>query len=620
MSKKTILVCCGTGCLASGAKGVADALDEAILVYGADVDVKDCSKRTGCNGFCEKGPIVKIEPDGIAYYKVKPKDAKAIVKSIGAEPINRLLYKDSDGSRILKQDDNPFYSTQQRFALRNIGSIDPLSIEDYLECDGYRALEKALHMEPGAIIEEVLASGLRGRGGAGFSTGVKWSTAASYDIYPKYVVCNGDEGDPGAFMDRSILEGDPHAVLEGLAICALAIGAERGFLYIRDEYGLALNNITAAIQAATSHGFLGDDLFGSGKSLKLEVVRGGGAFVCGESTALMKSIEGRVGEPRAKYIRSVKRGLWDKPTVLNNVETFANIPLIILHGAKAFAATGTEGSSGGKVFSLVGKIQRTGLVEVPMGITLRELVYGIGGGVKDKRPLKAVQIGGPSGGCLPEDLLDTPVDSDTLTERGAMMGSGGLIVMDDHDCMVEVARYYTAFLSEESCGKCTPCREGLRHTLKILTDITEGHGQQGDIELLEKLGETIKDCSLCALGGTAPNPVLSTIRYFRDEYEAHIHKHRCPAGVCAALTSFSIDKKACTDCGACKKACPVDAITGGKKQSYKIDAQLCNACGSCRIACRYDAILTSKRKGSIDGLGSTATEAACRERQEGVVS
>jgi len=396
-------------------------------------------------------------------------------------------------------------------------------------------------------------------------------------------------------MDRSILEGDPHAVLEGLAICALAIGAEQGFLYIRDEYGLALLNVNAAIQQAEAKGFLGNNICGTDRCLKLEVVRGGGAFVCGESTALMKSIEGHLGEPRAKYIRSVKSGLWGKPTVLNNVETFANIPSIIREGGAAFAKTGTEGSSGGKVFSLVGKVQRTGLVEVPMGITLRELIYDIGGGVKDDRPFKAVQIGGPSGGCLPQESLDVPVDFDTLVEHGAMMGSGGLIVMDDHDCMVEVARYYTAFLSEESCGKCTPCREGLRHTLKILTDITEGHGQLDDIDFLENLGGTIRDCSLCALGGTAPNPVLSTIRYFRDEYEAHILEQRCPAGVCSALTVFSIDEDLCIRCGACKKACPTNAITGSKDEPYVIDAKACIACGSCRSACKSDSVLTEKR-------------------------
>jgi len=596
MSKRTLLVCCGTGCLATGAAAVADALDELIAERDLDVSVERNAKRTGCNGFCENGPIVRIEPDDIAYYKVKSKDAKAIVESIGDEPVTRLLYKDEKGQRVLKLEDNPFYSAQKRFALHNIGQIDPLEIDDYLAVGGYSALEKALAMEPQEIIDEVISSGLRGRGGAGFPTGIKWNTAKSYDNFPKYVVCNGDEGDPGAFMDRSLLEGDPHGIIEGLIICALAIGAEKGFFYIRDEYGLARTNVQAALDAAEARGFLGDNILGTEHSLRLEIVRGGGAFVCGESTALMQSIEGRIGEPRAKYIRSVKRGLWDQPTVLNNVETLANIPSIILRGGEAFAASGTESSSGGKVFSLVGKVSRTGLVEVPMGVSLRQLVYDIGGGVKEGRPFKAVQIGGPSGGCLPAEKLDVPVDFDTLTSEGAMMGSGGLIVMDDRDCMVEVARYYTGFLAEESCGKCTPCREGLRHTLKVLTDITEGRGQEHDLDLLENLGETIKDCSLCALGGSAPNPVLSTIRYFREEYEAHILEGCCPAGVCSALTSFSIDTVLCTSCGACKKACSINAIAGSKDEPYVIDQALCISCGSCRLACKFDAVLTSKQE------------------------
>ncbi|MCL2529759.1 MAG: 4Fe-4S binding protein [Coriobacteriia bacterium] len=595
MSERTILVCCGTGCLATGAASVADALDEFLAKTGRDVLVERNAKRTGCNGFCENGPIVRIEPDDIAYYKVKSKDAKAIVESIGAEPVTRLLYKTDQGERVLRMDDNPFYTTQKRFALHNIGWIDPLEIDDYLAVGGYSALEKALGMEPQEIIDEVITSGLRGRGGAGFSTGIKWNTAKSYDNFPKYVVCNGDEGDPGAFMDRSLLEGDPHGIIEGLIICALAIGAKKGFFYIRDEYSLALANVQAALDAAEARGFLGDSILGTEHSLYLEIVRGGGAFVCGESTALMQSIEGKIGEPRAKYIRSVKRGLWDQPTVLNNVETLANIPAIILRGGEAFAATGTKDSSGGKVFSLVGKVDRTGLVEVPMGVSLRQLVYDIGGGVKGGRPFKAVQIGGPSGGCLPAEKLDVPVDFDTLTSEGAMMGSGGLIVMDNRDCMVEVARYYTGFLAEESCGKCTPCREGLRHTLKVLTDITEGRGQEQDLDLLENLGKTIKDCSLCALGGSAPNPVLSTIRYFREEYEAHIREGCCPAGVCSALTAFSIDLELCSSCGACNKACSVNAISGSKDEPYVIDQALCISCGSCRLACKFDAVLTERR-------------------------
>ncbi|MDR3307557.1 MAG: SLBB domain-containing protein [Coriobacteriales bacterium] len=593
--ERTLLVCCGTGCLATNAAAVADELCAHIAAAGLNIAVKTNVKRTGCNGFCDNGPIVKVMPDDISYYRVRPQNAPQILASLGGEPVTRLLYKDGEGNPVLSQGDNPFYAPQLRIALRNIGIIDPTSLDDYLLHGGYEALRKALAMEPDAIIDEVEASGLRGRGGAGFPTGRKWRTAAGYHVTPTYVVCNGDEGDPGAFMDRSLLEGDPHCILEGLAIAAVAVGAEQGFLYIRDEYGLAVQNITAAIKTAEQEGILGATMMGSNRKLHLEVVRGGGAFVCGESTALMASIEGRVGEPRAKYIRSVQRGLWDCPTVLNNVETYANIPWIITHGGAAFAAVGTEKSSGGKVFSLVGKVKRTGLVEVPMGATLRHLIFDIGGGIKDDRPFKAVQTGGPSGGCIPEELLDLPVDFDTLTAQGAMMGSGGMIVMDDHDCMVEVARYYVNFLAEESCGKCTPCREGLRHILRILTNITEGRGQEGDLELLQSIGEMMQGSALCALGTSAPNPVLTTLRFFRDEYEAHIVDKTCTAGVCPALTAFSIDAEACKRCGVCKKACPVGIIDGSKDEPYAIAPTGCIACGSCREACRFDAVMTRKR-------------------------
>ena len=619
--RRSLLVCCGTGCLATKAADVADALQAALDASGrSDISLEIGIKRTGCNGFCENGPIVKIEPDDISYYKVKPQHAASIVASVGAEPFAALLYKNDAGERVTRQGDNPFYAPQLRIALERIGRIDPFEIDDYLELGGYNALRKALTMSAEDIIAEVTASGLRGRGGAGFPTGVKWKTAASYSNFPKYICCNGDEGDPGAFMDRSILEGDPHAVIEGLAIGAVAIGAERGFFYIRDEYGLALKNVRNAIKQAEERGFLGANLLGSGRSLDLEVVRGGGAFVCGESTALMASIEGRVGEPRAKYIRSVQRGLWEQPTVLNNVETLANIPYIILNGSAAFASVGTERSSGGKVFSLVGKVKRTGLVEVPMGASLRHLIFDIGGGIKGDRPFKAVQTGGPSGGCIPESLLDLPVDFDSLTEQGAMMGSGGMIIMDDHDCMVEVARYYVNFLSEESCGKCTPCREGLRHMLAILTDITEGKGQPGDIELLERLGRTLQESSLCALGQSAPNPVLSTIKYFRDEYQAHIVNGECPAGVCAALTTFVIDAEQCTSCNACKKACPSNAVSGDKQSPYKIDAATCIACGGCREACRFGAVRAVPVRGAA-GAGAAGTGAgAAGAGEPGTVS
>ena len=567
------------------------------LTQGTQVQVECHVKRTGCNGFCENGPLVTILPDEIAYYRVKVADVPEILERTiqKGELVERLLYKNDAGQRVRGQSDNPFYAPQMKIALRNIGKIEPANVDDYLASGGYEALKKALTMTPEQILDEMDASGLRGRGGAGFPTGRKWRTAAGYDVTPKYVACNGDEGDPGAFMDRSILEGDPHSVLEGMAICALAIGTEEGFLYIRDEYALAVQNVRAAIAAAEARGILGDDVLGSGKKLLLSVVRGGGAFVCGESTALMASIEGRVGEPRAKYIRSVQRGLWDRPTVLNNVETLANVPYIIAHGGAHYASVGTEGSKGTKVFALVGKVKRTGLVEVPMGATLRHLIYDIGGGVQGDRPFKAVQTGGPSGGCIPESMLDLPVDFDTLKQYGAMMGSGGMIVMDDRSCMVEVARYYVNFLCGESCGKCTPCREGLKQMLAILTDICEGRGTLEDLDLLEQLGETMQDCSLCALGKSAPNPVLTTLKYFREEYEAHIKEHRCPAGVCKALTAFAIDPAACKGCTACARACPAGAITGTAKQPHTIDRAKCIACGSCREACRFGAVRTKGR-------------------------
>ena len=594
---RTILVCCGTGCLANGSKGVADEFQRLIDQRGTDARVECYVKRTGCNGFCENGPIVKVMPDDIIYYKVREKDVAEILdKTVEkGETVDRLLYRDDQGRPVKHQHENPFYAPQHKTALRNIGAIDPTRVEDYIAAGGYEALKKALAMTPAEIIEQVKRSGLRGRGGAGFPTWRKWQTAAEQEATPKYVACNGDEGDPGAFMDRSVLEGDPHTVLEGLAICALAIGAEEGFLYIRDEYGLAVRNVTTAIADAERHGILGDDVLGSGRRLKLSVVRGGGAFVCGEETALIASIAGNCGEPRPRPPFPAVKGLFGQPTVLNNVETLANIPVILKDGGDAFAAVGTEGSKGTKVFALVGKVKRTGLVEIPMGATLRHLIYDIGGGIQNDRPFKAVQTGGPSGGCIPAHMLDLPVDFDTLKSHGAMMGSGGMIVMDDRSCMVEVARYYINFLAEESCGKCTPCREGLRKMLEILTDICEGRGQEGDIQLLEQLGHTLQDSCLCALGKTAPNPVLTTIQYFRDEYEAHIREHRCPAGVCVKLTAFRIDADRCRGCTACARACPTGAITGAVKQPHVIDNSKCISCGSCREACRFDAVETEGR-------------------------
>lgn len=601
--KKQILICCGTGCRANGSMKTAEALNTAVKKQNGHAEVIADIKTTGCNGFCENGPIVKIMPDNLVYYKVRPEDADEIVEKsvLMEEEIRRLMYKDDSGKPVRSQEENPFYAHQHKTALRDIGRIDPESIDDYLEAGGYEALKKAVSMSPEEIIDEVEKSGLRGRGGAGFPAGRKWRTARGYDNNPKYVACNGDEGDPGAFMDRSILEGDPHSVIEGLAIAAIAVGAEEGFFYIRDEYDLAVKHVRKAIQDAESRGMIGASVMGSGHALKLSVVRGGGAFVCGESTALMASIEGRVGEPRAKYIRSVQRGLWNQPTVLNNVETLANIPKILLEGGEKFAETGTTGSSGTKVFALVGKVKRTGLVEVPMGTTLRHLIYDIGGGILGNRPFKAVQTGGPSGGCIPESMLDLKVDFDSLASYGAMMGSGGMIVMDDRSCMVEVARYYTNFLCEESCGKCTPCREGLRRMLEILTDICEGRGREGDIGLLERLGHAMQDASLCSLGKTAANPVLTTIQYFREEYEAHIREKRCPAGVCKNLTRFEIVPDKCVGCGMCARGCPVDAISGGKKETHVIDQARCITCGSCREACKFSAVIAAGRENISEG-------------------
>ncbi|MCL1880072.1 MAG: 4Fe-4S binding protein [Actinomycetia bacterium] len=616
---RQLLVCCGTGCLANDARAVADALETALQDANLDISVERGSvelKRTGCNGFCERGPIVKIHPDDVSYYRVKPEHAESIVASIGAEPYKPLLFRGDDKQPVTRQVDNPFYAHQTKIALRNIGQIDPLNIDDYLQAGGYLALQKALLMPTDEIIAAVVASGLRGRGGAGFPTGIKWRSANSYPSLPRYVVCNGDEGDPGAFMDRSILEGDPHSVIEGLAIAALAVGAEQGFLYIRDEYGLAVKNVAAALQAAADCGYLGDDICGSGRKLSLEIVRGGGAFVCGESTALMSSIEGYVGEPRAKYIRSVERGLWGQPTVLNNVETLANVPYIITFGGAEYAKVGTAGSKGTKVFSLVGKVKRSGLVEVPMGVTLRSLIYDVGGGIAQDRPFKAIQTGGPSGGCLPESLLDLEVDFESLLEHHAMVGSGGMIVMDDRSCMVEVAHYYVDFLCGESCGKCTPCREGLRHMRDILAGICAGHGQPSDIDELEELAFCLQEAALCALGKTAANPVLSTLRYFREEFEAHLNEQRCPAGVCPSLTVMQVDSEACTACGACFKACPVGAVhqlaavgaaaavdehqAGNDKKAdkprYEVDVMACTACGSCREACRFEAVKAVKKE------------------------
>ncbi len=591
-----VLVCAGTGCLANGSMDVRDAIERALKKKRQKAKLKLMLKCTGCHGFCEKGPLVVINPPGVFYQRVKPKDAKEIVEKTLAkgELIPRLLYKDPNTKkRIERHDKIPFYALQHRTALRNIGKIDPADIDDYLAQGGYKAMAEALSKKtPGEIIDEVTRSGLRGCGGGGFPTGKKWRTCARVDENPKYVLCNADEGDPGAFMDRSICEGDPHSVIEGMVIGAKAVGSSEGFIYIREEYPLAVTHISRAIEQARERGLLGTDILGSGFSYDIEIARGGGAFVCGESSALMKSVAGEVGEPRAKYIHSVVKGYQDKPTVLNNVETWANVPWIIHKGAKAFAAIGTKRSKGTKAFSLVGKVKNTGLVEVPMGTTLREIIFGVGGGIINDRPFKAVQTGGPSGGCLPDAFLDTPVDFDSLTKAGSMMGSGGMIVMDDQTCMVDVARYFLKFLTEESCGKCTPCREGLVQLYHILDEICEGRGRGDDIEKIKTLSNGIIATSLCALGKSAANPVLSTLTHFEDEYRAHIEDRKCPGGICRELTTFRISEENCNGCTACSKACPADAITGKKKKLHLIDEKLCTRCGACRTVCRFDAVVT----------------------------
>ncbi|HWQ30254.1 MAG TPA: NADH-ubiquinone oxidoreductase-F iron-sulfur binding region domain-containing protein [Negativicutes bacterium] len=596
--KRCVLVCCGTGCIANGSLKVYEEFKRLLDEKGIDTEVRPLIKSTGCNGLCERGPIVKIIPDDISYFKVNVGDVPEIVERsiLGNEVVERLLYFDkATGKRFRSHKDTEFYRGQRKIALRNIGEIDPADIDDYIERGGYTAMRKALfHMAPEEVIDTIKDSGLRGRGGAGFPTGMKWAECRKTEGSPKYVICNGDEGDPGAFMDRSIMEGDPNSILEGMVICAHAVGAEHGYIYIRDEYELALKNMAKAIKAAESRGFLGRNIMGGSMSFDIRIVRGGGAFVCGESTALMSSIEGKVGEPRAKYIHSTEKGLWGKPTVLNNVETWANVPEIINRGSQWFKEIGTEHGKGTKVFSLVGKVKNTGLVEVPMGTTLRSLIMDIGGGIIGDRRFKAVQTGGPSGGCIPEKHLDLQVDFHSLESVGSMMGSGGMIVMDDRTCMVEVAKYYVKFLSEESCGKCVPCREGLRRMLEILEGIARGEGKESDLELLSELGEMMTEASLCALGKTAPNPVLTTLMYFRDEYLEHIADKNCPAGVCKALTSFRIDENLCKGCGLCKKNCPADAIQGQLKSPHTIDQSKCAKCGSCIDSCRFKAIHTGR--------------------------
>jgi len=591
-SKPCITVCVSTGCAAQGSRRVVEAFRAELEKQGLKDKVE--IKETGCVGFCEQGPRVTVYPQEIYYFKVKPEDIPEIVSKtvLKKQIVERLLYKDSiTGRTAQKLEEIPFYKYQLRLLLENNTKIDPKNIEDYIAVGGYSALAKALfEMTPEQIIEEVKKSNLRGRGGGGFPTGIKWETTRNAPGEPKYVIVNCDQGDPGAFMDRTVMEGNPHSVLEGLIIGGYAIGAHQGFVYVREEYPIAAENISIAIKQAEEYGLLGENIMGSSFSFNVKVHRGAGAFVSGESSALMTAIEGKVGEPRPKYIHTAIKGIWDKPSCLNNTKTWATIPLIILKGAEWFRSIGTKGSSGTMIFSLVGKVNNTGLVEVPMGITLRDLIFKIGGGIRGGKKFKAVQTGGPSGGFIPEQYLDTPVDFDELTKLGSMMGSGGMIVMDEDTCMVDMARYFIDFLLEESCGKCVPCREGLKALSKILNDICEGKGKDGDIETVRDVAEVMRDASLCALGRTAANPVLTSLKYFRDEWEQHIKFKRCPSKACKALISYYIDPEKCQACTLCLRECPAGAIQGGKDQVHWIEQEKCIKCGTCYEACNFAAV------------------------------
>ncbi|WP_281745686.1 NADH-quinone oxidoreductase subunit NuoF [Thermanaerovibrio acidaminovorans] len=593
--KMHILVCGGTGCISSQSDRLAEALKEALAKRGLAEEVKVV--LSGCFGFCEQGPIVKVAPDNTFYVKVTPEDADEIVAEhiLKGRKVTRLLYKDPKTAHEVSDSKHmDFYKKQMRIALRNCGFIDPENVNEYIARDGYEALGKVLtSMKPQDVIAEVKKSGLRGRGGGGFPTGLKWEIASRFSADQKYVICNADEGDPGAFMDRSILEGDPHSVIEAMAICGYAIGATKGMVYIRAEYPLAVKRLQKAIEDAREVGLLGKDILGSGFDFDVELRYGAGAFVCGEETALIQSLEGNRGEPVSKPPFPAERGFYGKPSNVNNVETFACVPPIILKGADWFASIGTEKSKGTKVFALAGKVNNVGLVEVPMGITLREVIYDIGGGIRDGRKFKAVQTGGPSGGCLTEKHLDTPIDFDNLLEAGSMMGSGGMIVMDEDNCMVSVAKFYLEFTVEESCGKCTPCRVGNRRMLEMLDKICQGKATRDDLNRLRELALIIKDTSLCGLGQTAPNPVLSTLDNFFDEYLAHVEEKRCPAGKCKDLVRYVIDPEKCKGCTLCAKVCPADAISGKVREPHVIDQDKCVKCGACYTACKFGAISRS---------------------------
>jgi NADH-quinone oxidoreductase subunit F len=590
-SQKLISLCAGSGCGAYGTAKVHTVLQEELAKHNLQDSVK--VKLTGCHGFCEKGPIMVIHPEGIFYPQVTPEKVPDIVQTtlIGQQLVDKLVYKDPvTKKKISHENEIPFYRLQKRIIFGNNGLIDPTSIEDYIGVGGYAALAKALFdLTPQDILGEIKKSGLRGRGGGGFPTGIKWESCRRHEGQ-RYVICNADEGDPGAYMDRSLLEGNPHSVIEGMIIGAIAIGSSDGYVYVRHEYPLAVTNLTMALQSARSLGLLGKNILGSGFDYDIRISRGGGAFVCGESTALMSSLEGKPGRPRAKYVHTVEKGFREGPSNLNNVETWANVPIIINRGSAWYAGIGTEKSKGTKIFSLVGKVVNTGLVEVPMGTTLRQIIFDIGGGIPKKKQFKAVQTGGPSGGCIPEQFLDLPVDFDELSKVGSIMGSGGMIVMDQDTCMVDVARYFVDFLKDESCGQCNPCREGLKNMLDILTDICQGRGKEGDIELLEELGMMMQKFSLCGLGTSAPNPVLTNILYFRHEYEAHIRDKKCPAGVCKPLFHYEIEAEACTGCHVCFQKCPQVAVAGDKKKPHRIHQDKCIKCGICYDGCKFDAI------------------------------
>ena len=588
-----ILVCGGTGCTSSSSMKIIEKMETLIAENSMADEIKVV--KTGCFGLCAQGPIMMIYPDHLMYTQVQPEDVEEIFENHVkcGQVVTRLLagnHEEGEVSNALESVD--FFSRQMRVALRNCGAINPEDIDEYIARDGYLALEKVTgSMTPEEVIELIRASGLRGRGGAGFPTGVKWSFAAAQQVAQKYVCCNADEGDPGAFMDRSVLEGDPHSVIEAMAIAAYAIGANQGYVYVRAEYPIAVERLTIAINQAREYGLLGKDIFGTGFDFNLDIRLGAGAFVCGEETALMTSVEGRRGEPRPRPPFPAVKGLFGQPTILNNVETYANVPVIILKGAEWFSGIGTEKSKGTKVFAVGGKIENTGLVEIPMGTTLREIVFDIGGGVPNGKKFKAAQTGGPSGGCIPASQLDTPIDYESLIALGSMMGSGGLIVMDEDTCMVDLAKFFLEFTVDESCGKCPPCRIGTKRMLEILTRITEGKGVPEDIEKLETLARDIKAAALCGLGQTAPNPVLSTLRYFRDEYMAHVIDKKCPAGVCKSMLKFKIDTDACKRCGICKKNCPTDAISGDRETPFAIDQVKCVKCGVCIEKCPFKSIL-----------------------------